>query len=104
MDAVVIGAGPAGLAAAAELQKAGYSVIVVDAADSVGSSWSKHYDRLHLHTSRTMSSLPGRRMPRRYGRWVARDDFRAYLADYAAAEKLDVRLGVTATGITKSDA
>lgn len=104
MDAVVIGAGPAGLAAAAELQKIGYSVVVIDKADSVGSSWSKHYDRLHLHTSRPLSSLPGRPMPRKYGRWVARDDFRAYLADYAEAEKLDVRLGVTATSIEKTDA
>ena len=103
MDAVVIGAGPAGLAAAAELQKVGYSVIVVDKADSVGSSWSKHYDRLHLHTSRPLSSLPGRRIPSRFGRWVARDDFRAYLADYAKAEKLDVRLGVSASGIKKTD-
>jgi putative flavoprotein involved in K+ transport len=104
MDAVVIGAGPAGLAAAAELQKVGYSVVVIDKADSVGSSWSKHYDRLHLHTSRPLSSLPGRPIPRTYGRWVARDDFRRYLAEYAEAEKLDVRLGVTATSIEKTDA
>lgn len=104
MDAVVIGAGPAGLSAAAELQKVGYSVIVIDAADSVGSSWSRHYDRLHLHTSRALSSLPGRPIPKQYGRWVARDDFRAYLADYAEAEKLDVRLGVTADSLEKMDA
>ncbi len=104
MDAVVIGAGPAGLAAAAELQKVGYSVIVIDKADSVGSSWSKHYDRLHLHTSRALSSLPGRRIPKRFGQWVARDDFRTYLADYAKAENLDVRFGVSATGIRKTDA
>ena len=103
MDAVVIGAGPAGLAAAAELQRVGYSVVVVDAADSVGSSWAKHYDRLHLHTARRMSSLPGRPMPSRYGRWVARDDFREYLADYATAEKLDVRLGVTANSVNKRE-
>jgi len=102
MDAVVIGAGPAGLAAAAELQKAGLSVIVLDRADQVGSSWAGHYDRLHLHTSRAMSSLPGRPMPRRYGRWVARDDFRAYLAEYADAEKLDVRLGVTANSLNRT--
>ncbi len=102
-DAIVIGAGPAGLAAAAELQKAGYTVVVLDKADSVGSSWSKHYDRLHLHTARTMSSLPGRVIPRSKGRWVARDDFRAYLADYAAAEKLDVRLGVTAGSVAKKN-
>ncbi len=100
-DAIVVGAGPAGLAAAAELQKVGYAVIVIDKADSVGSSWSKHYDRLHLHTARTMSSLPGQVIPKKYGRWVARDDFRAYLADYA--KNLDVRLGVTASSIAKKD-
>lgn len=103
-DALIIGAGPAGLAAASELQKVGYTVVVVDKADSVGSSWSHHYDRLHLHTARTMSSLPGRPMPKRYGRWVARDDFRAYLADFAREEKLDVRLGVTASAVSKTDA
>ena len=103
MDAVVIGAGPAGLAAAAELQKVGYSVIVIDKADSVGSSWSKHYDRLHLHTSRPLSGLPGRPIPKKYGRWVARDDFREYLADYAKSEKLNVRLGVTAPSVTRVD-
>jgi len=102
-DALVIGAGPAGLAAAAELQKVGYTVVVIDKADSVGSSWSHHYDRLHLHTARTMSSLPGRPMPKRYGRWVARDDFREYLADFAVQEKLDVRLGVEASGVKKVD-
>jgi putative flavoprotein involved in K+ transport len=100
-DALVIGAGPAGLAAAAELQKVGYTVIVVDKADSVGSSWSHHYDRLHLHTSRPLSSLPGRPIPRRFGQWVARDDFRTYLADFAKQENLDVRLGVTASSVAK---
>lgn len=98
-DAIVIGAGPAGLAAAAELQKVGYAVIVLDKADQVGSSWSHHYDRLHLHTARRMSSLPGRPIPRSAGRWVSRDDFRAYLADYARAEGLDVRLGVGANTV-----
>ena len=99
--AIVIGAGPAGLAAAAELQKVGYSVIVLDKADTAGSSWSHHYDRLHLHTARTKSQLPGKPMPRSYGRWVARDDFRAYLADYA--KQLDVRYGTTATSVAKKD-
>ena len=31
--------------------------------------------------------LPERRIPRRYGRWVARDDVIAYLSDYAKAER-----------------
>ena len=100
-DAIVIGAGPAGLAAAAQLQKVGYAVVVIDKADSVGASWSQHYDRLHLHTSRSLSSLPGRPMPRRYGQWVARDHFREYLAEFATQEKLDLRLGVTASTVSR---
>jgi len=99
--AVVLGAGPAGLAAAAELKRVGIPVIVFDKADRVGSSWAGHYDRLHLHTSRGLSGLPGYRIPRRFGRWVARDGVLAYLAEYADLHGLDVRLGVTATSVER---
>jgi len=99
--AVVIGAGPAGLAAAAELKRVGIPVIVLDKADRVGSSWAGHYDRLHLHTSRGLSGLPGYRIPRRFGRWVARDGVLAYLAEYADLHGLDVRLGVAATSVER---
>ncbi|MFF1572597.1 flavin-containing monooxygenase [Leifsonia sp. NPDC058292] len=98
---VVIGAGPAGLAAAAEMKRAGVEAIVFDKADRVGSSWAGHYDRLHLHTSRGLSGLPGFRIPRRYGRWVARDDVLRYLAQYAVVHDLDVRLGVAASAVER---
>ncbi len=101
-NAVVIGAGPAGLAAAAELTRRGLEVLVLDKAERVGSSWSKHYDRLHLHTVRQLSGLPGMPIPRRYGPWVARDDLLDYLAAYA--EHLDVRLGVKASAVSQQDA
>jgi putative flavoprotein involved in K+ transport len=99
--AVVVGAGPGGLAAAAELQRAGVETLVLDKADRVGSSWVTHYDRLHLHTSRGLSHLPGYPIPRRFGRWVARDDVLRYLSDYATHHRLDVRLGVTATAVER---
>lgn len=101
VSAVVLGAGPGGLAAAAELKRVGVEAIVLDKADRVGSSWAGHYDRLHLHTSRTLSGLPGYRIPRRYGRWVARDNVLAYLAEYADLHDLDVRLGVTASAVER---
>jgi putative flavoprotein involved in K+ transport len=101
VSAVVIGAGPAGLAAAAELQRVGIETIVLEKADRVGSSWAGHYDRLHLHTSRTLSGLPGYRIPRRYGRWVSRDGVLSYLAEYADLHGLDVRLGVTASTVER---
>ena len=39
-----------------------------------GAAWRERYDRLRLHTPRLLSGLPGREIPRRYGRWVRRDD------------------------------
>jgi len=99
--AVVIGAGPAGLAVAAELAKVGIRAVVIDKSDQVGSSWAHHYDRLHLHTTRALSSLPGIGIPRAAGRWVARDDFRAYLHDYAGRQGLDVRLNTSVTSVDR---
>ena len=92
LEAVVIGAGPAGLASAAMLQRVGVETLVVDRADAVGHSWRGHYDRLRLHTVRWLSHLPGFRIPRRYGRWVARDDVVRYLEAYAVKHGLEVRL------------
>jgi putative flavoprotein involved in K+ transport len=89
--AVVIGAGPGGLAAAAMLQRAGIGTVVVDRAPAVGAAWRGHYERLHLHTVRWLSHLPGFAIPRSYGKWVARDDVVRYLESYATHHKLDVQ-------------
>lgn len=91
---MVIGAGPAGLAAAGALRHYGVPHVVLERSDHVGASWHNHYDRLHLHTVRWLSHLPGYKLPRRYGSWVARDDLIEYFGDYVQAHNLDVRLGV----------
>jgi cation diffusion facilitator CzcD-associated flavoprotein CzcO len=91
---LVVGAGPAGLATAACLQRRGIPPLVVDRGEAVGDSWRARYDRLHLHTPRIQSALPGRRMPRSYGRWVARDDVVRYLVDYADQHDIRPRFGV----------
>src|SRR4051812_50049618 len=91
---LVVGAGPAGLATAACLQRRGITSLVVDRGTAVGDSWRSRYDRLHLHTPRVQSALPGRRMPRSYGRWVSRDDVVRYLADYAEQHRIEPRVGV----------
>jgi putative flavoprotein involved in K+ transport len=91
---VVIGAGSAGLATAALLRRSGMDPLVLEAGEEPGAAWRGRYDRLRLHTPRLLSGLPGRRIPRRYGRWVARDDLLDYFRDYAEVHGIDVRAGV----------
>ncbi len=93
VEVVVIGAGPGGLAVAAALQARGLAAVVLDRSPNVGSSWRTHYDRLHLHTPRRWSGLPGHPIPRRFGRWVARDDLVRYLEEYSAHHRLHLRFG-----------
>jgi len=96
LQVIVAGAGPAGLAAAAEARRKGLTVEILEATQAVGASWRHHYDRLHLHTTRGLSGLPGEPIPKRMGRWIARDDFVAYLEEYAGEIEVPIRFGVRA--------
>lgn len=71
-EVAVIGAGPASLAVAAASTQLGFSAVVVDKADAVGSTWRSHYERLRLHTERALSGLPGMAISRKHGKWVPR--------------------------------
>jgi len=84
-DAIIIGAGPAGLATAAALQARGLNAAILEKSDAIGAVWRRHYDRLHLHTDRARSSLPGLPMPKAYGRYPSRASVVEYLEAYAAA-------------------
>jgi cation diffusion facilitator CzcD-associated flavoprotein CzcO len=90
---VVVGAGPAGLASAAELGRRGIRALVLEQADAVGSSWRGRYDRLRLNSSRPFSKLPGARFARGTGMFPSRDEMVGYLEEYAAGNGIDVRLG-----------
>jgi cation diffusion facilitator CzcD-associated flavoprotein CzcO len=102
-DVLVAGAGPAGLAVAAELRRRGVEPLVVDRGSGVGESWRRRYDRLHLHTPRVQSALPGMRIPRRFGRWVAKDDMAQYLVRYAAHHGIEPRFGTEVQRLERTD-
>ena len=98
----VIGAGSAGLATAAMLRQAGEDVVVLERGE-VGAAWTTRYDRLHLHTVRWLSGLPGYAIPREFGKWPARDRVIEYLRDYARRNRLEVRTGVEVERIDRDN-
>ena len=100
---LVIGGGPAGLATAAVLRRSGVQAAILEKTDDVAASWRRHYDRLHLHTVRWLSHLPGYRFSRRHGRWVSRDGVVGYLERYARHHELDIRTGVEVRGLERDE-
>ncbi len=84
VPALVIGAGPAGLATAACLKRRGIDALVMDAGTSVGGSWRQRYERLHLHTVKQHSHLPGLRFAKDVPRYPSAAEMAAYLESYAA--------------------
>jgi putative flavoprotein involved in K+ transport len=98
-NVVVLGAGPTGLAVAAELGRRGPPAVVLERSDAIAARWRSRYDGLRLNTWSGLSRLPGSRLPRSAGRYASRDAFIAYLEGYGRRHAVDVRLGVEATRI-----
>ncbi|MFJ3947119.1 flavin-containing monooxygenase [Streptomyces griseoaurantiacus] len=98
----VIGGGPGGLAAAQALRAKGVRAVVLERSDQVGSSWRGHYERLRLHTTRGLSSLPGLAMPRSFGRWVSRENVVRYLEKYAEHHELEIVTGVEVSRVERA--
>jgi hypothetical protein len=65
------------------LKKRGASFVILERATEVGSSWRRHYDRLHLHTVKNQSALPYLNFPAQTARYPSRDQTIAYLERYA---------------------
>jgi len=103
LDTLIIGASAAGLATAACVQQARRRFEILEAADVVGQAWRHHYDRLHLHTPRSGSALPGLAMPADWPRHPSRDQVVDYLERYRAHFGLEPRFGQRVTRLERRD-
>ena len=99
---IVIGAGPAGLAVGACLKRAGVRSILLERGENVGSTWRRHYDRLHLHTARQHSALPFIPFPPDTPRYASRQQVVDYLENYAKRTALDIRFGQEVVSATRA--
>jgi hypothetical protein len=100
-DVAIIGAGPAGLAVGACLRKAGLNFIILEKNDQLASSWPRHYERLHLHTVKQLSSLPYFPFPAAYPRYVPKKLIVEYLESYTANFDLKPRFGDAARSVCR---
>ena len=102
LDAIVIGAGPAGLATSRELARRTVRHVVLERGDRLGHTWANLYDSLVLHTGKHLSSLPGLAFSRETPLFPARRDFLDYLDRYAATFGLPIETGADVTRVERS--
>jgi cation diffusion facilitator CzcD-associated flavoprotein CzcO len=102
-EILIIGGGPAGLTTAGALKQAGFEPTILDAGERIGQSWEQRYDRLHLHTVRGYSGLAHFPIPRTYPKYLSKDQYAAYLRDYAAHFKLNVVPGTRVKRIRQAE-
>jgi len=84
-ETLVIGASVSGLALAASLQKQGIEYVIIEKNSQIASPWRNHYDRLHLHTNKRVSSLPYKKFDKKVPRYPTRQHVVEYLEDYQRA-------------------
>jgi cation diffusion facilitator CzcD-associated flavoprotein CzcO len=75
------------------LKRVGVPSVILEAGDDLATTWRSLYDRLHLHTVKRLSGLPGYPMPAKAPRYLARDAVVAYLRDYARHFDLRIETG-----------
>jgi len=102
VDAVVIGAGQAGLASAYELALRGVKQVVLEAGSQVGDQWRKRWDSLRLFTPARFDNLPGSKFPAPPDSFPDKNQLADYLQDYAREHRLPIRTGVRALSLERS--
>ena len=103
LPVVIVGAGPAGLATAGCLKQRNVEALVLEAGPSLANSWRNHYDRLHLHTVKQQSQLPGLPFAKELPRYLSRADFVTYLESYAARFSIAPRTGEAVRRVGAAD-
>jgi cation diffusion facilitator CzcD-associated flavoprotein CzcO len=89
--ALIVGAGPAGLATSRELSRADIPHVVLERGGSVGHTWANLYEGLVLHTGKHLSALPGMAFPASTPLFPSRLDFLDYLRHYAETFRVPVQ-------------
>ena len=99
--ALIVGAGPAGLATSRELTRAGIDHVVLERGPSIAHTWENLYDGLVLHTGKHLSALPGMPFPAATPLFPTRQNFVDYLHRYADTFRVPVETNAEAVQVVR---
>ncbi|MDH0894973.1 MULTISPECIES: NAD(P)/FAD-dependent oxidoreductase [unclassified Pseudomonas] len=103
-DAIVIGAGQAGLAAGWHLRQQGLDFLILDEQQRPGGNWHNYYDSLKLFSPAAYSSLPGMAFPGEAKHYPLRHEVVRYLEDYAKRFQLPIRPNTRVSAVRRDEA
>jgi putative flavoprotein involved in K+ transport len=98
-DAVIVGGGQSGLAAARALHSRGLRPVVLEAGPEPVGSWPYYYDSLTVFSPVEYSSMPGLPFPGDPDHYPHRDEVIDYLRTYAAGLDVDIRTNTRVTAV-----
>ena len=103
-DVIIIGASVAGLACAACLKQQSIQYIIIEKEDAIAKPWRNHYERLHLHTPKSLSNLPHKKFDKHVSTYPSRIDVLNYLEDYRSTFNINPVFNTEALSIIKENA
>lgn len=83
VNTLIVGASAAGLAVAKCLKDKEIDYILIEKSDTIAVNWQKHYDGLHLHTSKSWSELPGKKYATDLPKYPPKKAVVNYFKEYA---------------------
>jgi indole-3-pyruvate monooxygenase len=99
VNTLIVGASISGLACAACLHQHEIDYQLIEQHDQIATPWRNHYERLHLHTPKSGSSLPFKKFAHNIPRYPSRAAVVDYLEDYRKTFEIEPRFGTRALKI-----
>ncbi|HEY1133117.1 MAG TPA: NAD(P)-binding domain-containing protein, partial [Nocardioides sp.] len=103
LDAIVVGAGQAGLSASYHLRRLGVDHVVLDANPTPGGAWQHRAHSLTMTDVHGVAALPDQPLPDVDPSAAARDVVAAYFADYERRHDLPLVRPVDVTAVRDDD-
>lgn len=102
-NTLIIGASVSGLASASSLQKRNIEYIIIEKETQAATPWRNHYDRLHLHTTKSLSNLPYKKFGSDIPRYPSRQQVVDYLEDYQRHFNIKPVFNTRAVSVERED-